>query len=513
MKRSFPVLAAGVLLSFFCSCDVLRDSPFEVTGWTPGPGYHPHPENLTVSLVLSHESDKAKTENAFSLTSDSGAVKGLFAWEGRRLVFKPLSPLEPNRDYRITLETGAQDLEGLSLENKFEASFTTRPPGERPRVLAVEPGWDGIIPETRGALRIMFSQVVTVNSCVAFVSFSPSPGGSWRLEDEGRTACFIPSEAWQVGVRYNLKIASGFSDALGRTLEEEYTSRFSIGLDQEKPCLLHAWVLNGEARTELSRDGEYAEWESFHKLELEFSEPVDAGSVRNALSAEPSAGLLMETDPGLSSSVVFRFTDKPLWGNPFLFRLRSGVKDEAGNESSAEYVYRIRASGPLSKPPVLIGIRLPMAPGETGIEAQEPLYFIPGDLFGDLPIVPGVPEGSEVSEVSDEKRFPYTKETPVWLELYFDTAPGAGINIHSLMEHFSVEATNNAIYFSPQSVRDSGFTWDESQEFWEKYERLEVRGVLTNTTNSGVVTFQTASGLEDTRGNASAVAYRISLLK
>jgi hypothetical protein len=508
MKRSFPVLTAGVLVAsllFFCSCDILRDSPFEVTAWTPGPGYHPYAENLTVSLVFSHESDKAKTEEAFSLTRDSGAVKGLFAWEGRRLIFKPLTPLEPNRDYRITLETGAQDQEGLSLENKFEASFTTRPPGERPRVLAVEPGWDGIMAETRGALRIMFSRQVTVNSCIAFVSFSPSPGGSWRLEDEGMTACFIPSEAWQTGVRYNLKIASGFSDALGRAMEEEFTSRFSAGLDQEKPFLLHAWVLDGGDRTELSPDGEYGEWESFHKLELEFSEPVDAGSVRNALAAEPSAGLVMETAPGLSGSVIFRFTEKPLWGDPFLLRLRSGVKDGAGNESGAEYVYRIRASGPLSKPPVLIGIRLPMAPGKTGIEAQEPLCVTPGDLFEDLPIVP--------DEIPDEGRFPYNEETPVWLELYFGTAPSAGINPHSLMERFSVEATGGAIYFSPRSVRDSGFTWSEKQEGWEMYERLEIRGFLTNTENSGVVTFQIASGLEDARGNSSAAVYRISLLK
>jgi hypothetical protein len=504
MKKSFPVFAAvamAVLPMFFCSCDILRDSPFEVTGWTPGAGYHSQTENLTVSLVLSHESDKSKTEDAFSLTRDSARVKGLFSWEGRRLIFRPLSPLEANRDYRITLETGAQDREGLSLENKFEASFTTRPPGARPRVLAVEPGWDGIMPENRGILRLTFSEPVTINSCTASVSFSPSPGGSWRLEDEGRTAAFTPFEAWQTGVRYNLKIAANFSDALGRTLGEEFASRFSIGADQEEPYLLHAWVLNGEDRTELSQAGEYDEWESFHKLELEFSEPVDAGSVRNALAVEPSANLSMETEPGISGSVVFRFTEKPQWGNPFLFRLRSGVTDEAGNKSSVEYVYRIRAGGPLSKPPVLAGIRLPMAPGESETEAGQPLIFFPDDLFENLPIGP------------EEGCFPYKTEIPVWLELYFDTAPDAVINPYSLMECFRVEATNNALSFSPRSVRDSDFTWPEKYGGWEMYERLEIQGFLTNMENSGIVTFHVGSGLEDSRGNSSARDYRISLLK
>jgi hypothetical protein len=148
-----------------------------------------------------------------------------------------------------------------------------------------------------------------------------------------------------------------------------------------------------------------------------------------------------------------------------------------------------------------MGIRLPMAPGGIGIETQEPLSVTPEDLFEDLPIVPG------------NGRFPYKTETPVWLELYFDTAPGAGINPLSLMERFNVEAAGGALYFSPQSVRDSEFTWIEKEKGWEEYERLEIRGFLTNMENSGVVTFQVASGLEDTRGNASAAVYRISLLK
>jgi hypothetical protein len=209
----------------------------------------------------------------------------------------------------------------------------------------------------------------------------------------------------------------------------------------------------------------------------------------------------METAPGLSGSVVFRFTEKPLWGNPFLFRLRSGVKDEAGNESSAEYVYRLRASGPLSKPPVLVGIRLPKAPGKTGMAAQEPLSFAPEDLFADLPII------------HEEGCYPYEQEIPVWLELYFDTAPDTGINLYSLMEHFRVEATAAALDFSPRSVSDSDFTWGEKHPEWEQYERVEIRGFLTNTVNSGVVSFRISSGLEDARGNSSSNAYSVSLLK
>jgi hypothetical protein len=340
-----------------------------------------------------------------------------------------------------------------------------------------------------------------VNSCIDSISFSPSSGGSWTLEDEGRRACFIPSEPWQAGGRYKIKIAAGFSDALGRTMEEEFTSRFSIGLDQDKPFLIHAWLLDPHGRIELSPLDEYREWESFHKLELEFSEPVDAGSVQSHLAAEPATNLLMETPPGLSSRIIFSFTEKLLWESAFLFRLRSGVTDEQGNESNEEYVYRIRAAGPLSRPPALVGLRLPMAPGKTDPEEQEPLSFTLADLFEDLPINSG------------DGRFPYEEEIPVWIELYFDTAPGTSINLYSLMDLFRLEATSNALYFSPRSIRGSNFSRKEKQVGWERYERVEIRGLLTNKINSGVVTFQIGAGLEDKRGNSSDKAFRISLLK
>jgi hypothetical protein len=503
MKKAFWCLLGLFTVLFLCflSCDTLRDSPFEVEGWSPGEGYHENPENLKVSLLLSHESDRAKTEGAFSLTQDSGAVKGSFSWEGRRLIFTPLSPLERNRDYRVSLGTGAQDRQGLSLEKQFNAVFTTRPPGARPRVLAVEPGWDGVLSDCRGPIRVDFSEPVTVNSCIDSISFSPSSSGSWLLENEDKRAIFIPSEPWQIGGLYKIKIASGFSDALGRTMEEEFTSSFSIGPDQTEPFLIHAWISDPQGRIELNPLDEYGEWESFHKLELEFSELVDAGSVQDRLLVEPAADLLMETPPGLSSKITFSFTEKPLWESSFLFRLRSGVRDEAGNESGEEYVYRIRAAGPLSRPPALVGIRLPMAPGKTDPEEQEPLSFTQADLFEELPIDQG------------DGRFPYGEETPVWIELYFDTGPDTSINLYSLMDLFRVEVTGNALYFSPQSVRNSDFSLEEKREVWEAYERVEIRGLLTNKINSGVVTFKIGAGLEDERGNSNNNAFMISLLK
>jgi hypothetical protein len=335
--------------------------------------------------------------------------------------------------------------------------------------------------------------------------------GSWTLEDNGLTACFVPLDPWKSGNQYRISVNTEFQSAAGRAMAVEFSSRFSIAIDgdAEKPFLLSAWVLNpGKEPAMLAPEdsekpgvGEYREWESFTRLRLDFSEPVDTAAVRNYLVVEPQAALTMETGPGQAVSVIFRFTENPVWGKSFLIRIKSGIRDGAGNESSEETVYRIRAEGPLSKPPALIGMRLPMAPGNQDLADQEPRVFPREDLFADLPVIPG------------DGRYPCANPVSTWLELYFDTAPGAEINPFSLMDLFRVESANGALDFSPRSVRDSDFTWPDPAPGWEKFQRLEIRGSLTNTINSGTVVFQISPGLEDNRGNRSGDTFRISLLK
>jgi hypothetical protein len=516
VKRFFLFVVGFSFLVF--SCDILRDSSYLVEAWTPGEGFHNDPESIRVSVKLSHESDKIKTEQAFSLAEDRKPMKGSFSWEGDWLFFTPASPLELNRDYVITLGTGAQDFKGLSLEDKFEVSFTTRLPDGRPRIIKIDPENDGSVVESRGEVRVFFSERISVNSCIDFISFNPYTPGSWRLEDDDKTACFTPRDPWQAGSFYQLRAESYFPGLSGAILGTDFLSVFYIGQDRDKPVLLKALAILTDRPGILSAEasageeiplgisgfpeGEYGKWESFTMLELVFSKPVDAGSVRSLLSIEPSASLVLESLPEPSQVFRFRFVEYPLWGNSFLLRLGPGVKDQAGNESTEDYAFRITCAGPLSKPPALLGIRLPLAPGmEGGIVEQKAVSFIPDVLFADLPIEIG------------EGQYPYMEKTPSWIELYFETAPGTEIDPFSVMELFRVESTNQALTFSPESVSTEKFTWVDPEEGWEFFQRIEISGMLTNMAQSGIVSFRIPSGLRDLRGNRSNVDFRISLLK
>jgi hypothetical protein len=232
---------------------------------------------------------------------------------------------------------------------------------------------------------------------------------------------------------------------------------------------------------------------------LEFSEPVDSLSVKNYLGAGEAPGLVMENPPGFFTELVFHFESRPVFESRFFFTLNPGIKDIAGNESTGKYSFMIFANGLYSGPPSLVGVRIPMAP--ASMPDPELISYAIEDIFADLPLTNG------------DKRYPYNTARAAWIELYFDTAPGAVIDTLSVMERFRIDTSNSVLVFSPRSVRDEGFTVSEPEPRWKDRRRLEITGFLTNTTNSGVVNIEITPGLRDSLGNQSEKNFRISLLK
>ena len=128
-----------IALLFFNSCDILRFSKFEVTSWAPGEGFHSEPEKIEVSLCFSHEPNRASVERNFSLTGNGNTVRGTFLWNGKKLIFSPLTPLEANTDFILSISAEANNTDGLSLDNSFNCYFSTRPDNTRPVLVSFSP--------------------------------------------------------------------------------------------------------------------------------------------------------------------------------------------------------------------------------------------------------------------------------------------------------------------------------------------------------------------------------------
>jgi len=460
-----------------------------------------------VSLSFSLDPDRDSVERRFSLNRDDGRVKGNFNWDGRTVTFVPSAPLEKNYDYNLSLSAEARDKRGLSMDSAFERKFTTRPGAERPVLISYSPPLYAQVEDLKTEVRLSFSLPVRISALYDSVSFYPSMSGIWRLEKGGRLAVFTPSLPWANNKRYEIRYSTSLIDVKGMSVGKEFKSVFTTGTDKNPPFLSGAYRASKSGRlTPLERDtggftgaaekfSENGGWEKDDRLSLVFSRPVDSASVKNCLNVEDAPSFSMETAPGFNDEFVFYFENAPVYESRFAVKIKPGVKDGAGNESADEYVYRVFADGEFSKPPRFVGMRMPMSPENNADLA----YFDIEEIFQDI-------------RISDEN-YPSGVEVKTWVELYFEAARGASVDVFSVMELFRVESANGALSFLPQRVKTGNFTVPKPKEGWEKYERVEIAGTLKNSIYFGIVNFQINSGLKDSLGNTSEKTFRISTVK
>ena len=501
-----------ILIMLFSSCDILRSSPFEVSCWSPGGGYHADPGAISVSVSFSHDPDRTSAEKYFSLTVDGEKVRGFFQWQGKKMIFFPFNSLEKNRDYSVRISPNACDTAGLSMDREFEGFFSTRDNYERPRIVNYFPGTDGTMENKRGTCTVEFSTPFSLNSLRSNASFSPTVQGAWHLEKNGTLAVFTPTEPWTQGSRFNLRISASLAGENGMGIGKEFNNFFTIGAFRELPSLICAMRVNSDGgQTEIFSESsglvaENAGWEKNDSLLLVFSAKVDLLSVGAAVSAEGSSPPVLKMHYGseeqcFSEEAVLNFEKPPPFNSRFSIRLKQNIRDIHGNESNTEHIFKIYANGEKSKPPSLAGIRIPMAPsGSAGDETDfQMIAFGPDQLFADLPI--------------ESENYPYTVKTSSWIECYFDCAPGASVDVFSLMESFRIETSNNVLSFNPLVIRNDNFTVSDPHTPWEHCRRMEIAGTIVNTVNSGVVHFIVNQGLRDSFGNTSEKQFRFSLNK
>jgi len=499
-----------ILISIFTfnSCDILRTSLFEVTSWTPGKGYHSEPENIVISLNFSNKPFKASVEKNFTLYGNGNAVKGNFVWKGKRVTFLPLSPLEKNTDYAIGLSADTRNTEGLSMDEAFNRDFTTRQDNKRPELISCYPSMFAEINELRTQVKLEFSAPVRLNSLYENISFNPSMTGFWILQNEDKLAVFTPSEPWKQNTRYEILLSVSLTNLNGMNMRNDFKSIFTTGTDHDLPYLLNANRItknneivqltpdkgfSGAAEFPVENNG----WEKEDKFLLVFSKPVDSLSVKNYLSAENGPNLVLETLPRYETEILFRLENIPAYESRFSLRIKPGIRDNAGNETKDEYIFKVFFNGKYSKPPKLEGIRIPMSPRNK--TNYNPVYFNADSFYQTILI--------------KDENYPSGETVGTWIELYFSAAEEASIDIFSVMECFRIDTSNNVITFSPNQIKTNNFTIPGQQPGTESFQRIEVAGNLINSTNYGIINFQISSGLKDSLGNKNEESFNIPLIK
>ena len=451
-------------------------------------------------------------EEAFSLREDGVERHGRFLWQDTSVTFIPDTPLRANRDYEINVDVEARTENGLSLDARFEGRFSSRLSDQRPALVAADPADGAAISDLWHPIRLSFSTPVGLLSCINEVSISPAVKGLWHLEDGGKTALWTPAEPWKRAGQYKLTVSPFFESAHGRTTGRAFTTRWTAGsAGKTPPRLLSAAAFHdGNAVWELRPDEaaaassaapapliENTHWEAAYQLRLSWDREIALASLASSFSVEPPLKFTIDPAWGSADTAVIRFEESPEWDARYLFKLGGALSSAEGTQSGRAALFRLRANGPYSQPPQLAGIRIPVNPAAPPPSRQYET-FTKENLYAYITL--------------RRENFPFEQEVETWFELYFETAPGAEVDLFSLRERLRVEATNNALAFSQKALVKSGFTEAAGAAAFAGKTRVEVRGTLRNTAASGVVAFRIGEGLRDSYGNRNPAVQKLQLL-
>lgn len=475
---------------FLLSCDILREYPFEIAGWSPGEGFHDPYDGSALYLRFNRKPDRESVERAFELLENGTRINGRTEWADDVFCFYPSAPLRDNHEYSAVLSTAARDTRGVFIEKQFAGNWTTRRSEDRPQIADVTPDENGVIQRGFSPVNVIFSTAVSLKSCYSHITFTPEITGSWRLDDSGKSAVFTPVSRWKNGENYTLKIGASFESLSGRTIGQEFIRRFSVDGETEPPVIIGVKALdtkNKVIRTNTGGINEYelaefpAEntgWESCFRLRFDFSENVETLSFKRALSFETTLSFDLDTKAALASRIIVSFKEPPEYKKRYLIRLNRGIKDGTGNESDTAYIWQFYVNGSRSKPPELVRIDI------TTDDFHE--SYMAGDNFQN--ILPG-------------------NETDAEIILYFDTAQNAAINLYSFMELFRFSSTDNVLSFLSKTINDGGHSADGLA-------RIILEGTLDDRSiERGIVTIEIGAGLLDSFGNKQKAVQRIVLLK
>lgn len=85
-------------------------------------------KDSTFAITFDEPMAFSASQSAFSLTrlDNSTTVSGVLSWNGTftQLTFAPTDALEPSRQYRLRITTGAQDIAGNALDTQLTRTFT-----------------------------------------------------------------------------------------------------------------------------------------------------------------------------------------------------------------------------------------------------------------------------------------------------------------------------------------------------------------------------------------------------
>ncbi|MFC1478035.1 Ig-like domain-containing protein [Candidatus Margulisiibacteriota bacterium] len=178
----------------------------EVIAWSPKGT--DAPLDPTILITFSEDMNKSSVESRFSFNGGSGTI----IWvDDNTLAFFPDNVLSTGTSYKVTITSGAADVDGDTMSSPFSFYFETSASagGTAPYVMSHSPVGSGI--GERPTINILFSEAMPVNVTQS-VTISGNPAGVFTWS--GNLLEFVPAVDLETGLCF-VTAAAGIVDNEG----------------------------------------------------------------------------------------------------------------------------------------------------------------------------------------------------------------------------------------------------------------------------------------------------------
>lgn len=181
-------------------------------------------------------------------------------------------PYEIGSAYTVTVDTGAQDINGNRTFQPYRFTFIPEPYF---RVLRIFPGNGDTTSYLPFNVHLMFNSSVA-SAIFPFLQITPQTTGTWLIStwNDSMSLDFIPQNLLPFNTTYTLRVLQGAPDKLGNLLPREYRSSFTT-----TPFRVRT-TYPSEGNTDVFLNS---------SIYVIFTGQIDTGTVRSAWTISPPA--------------------------------------------------------------------------------------------------------------------------------------------------------------------------------------------------------------------------------
>lgn len=495
-----------------------------------------------VAVTFSEAVSKQSLESGFYLTENESVLKGRLQVSGKTCRFYPEEGIQKHKEYILRLTTTVETAQGLSLAEDFIYNYSTKektlvfkvnnftPDEEEEIVIDVSVPLELQLKPDK--LSVEFNSPVDRKSFENGFKISPDFSYVFEYQNNDTVVYIIPEKQLDPG-HYAVKMED-ISDVYGNVLHDFY-SNFIVKRDLQP--ITFDLLQNG---TKKLVENEVVSLSKKDSLVINFNKAVKLENLSSHIEFQPcinennfsyaesysETGNKIEITPNLKTkkTATIRFSEEIPWGNfnqrencfesgrddnvvakdgdkdavcIWQLKVKAGIEDFTGNQTTKDMVYYICFNQESEKPPFFLGGAITGKAGEFDC-----LTFSPYHQFSTISFDPAVFPTSMGNNIKE-----------CFLNLFFAVNKEAStIDFYSLIKSVYVDSTDSCchLYIKNVSHIDSGeaasCAYLEYIKPEEDISDLHIVNVvfgleIENKNKSGLMFFEILSSVQDDLGN------------